>query len=114
MANAPTGARVGIQPRRSGGGGLTLEMELPGGESSGYTARTFRRLPDGRLEVHNDIFMLPAGSPYKGHGLSLFLNQVRSLRAAGVDLITTAAAGDFDRSFEGAAWNGYITWPKFG
>lgn len=43
----------------------------------------------------------------RGTGLSLFMNQVRRARALGFQKMEVYAA-------QGAGWNGYITWAKFG
>lgn len=78
-----------------------------------FADRLFKRRDDGTLEVHNDIFQTSESSPYKGQGAALFLNQVRSLRALGVSVISTYAVGDLKDATSGK-FNGYITWPKFG
>lgn len=62
------------------------------------------------LEVHNDHFLLTTQGT--GIGSRVFTTQVRAMRAAGVNRITTEAA----RSVRGAevAMNGYYTWPRLG
>jgi hypothetical protein len=75
--------------------------------------RTFSRDKKGNVVCTNDLFKVEAGGPADGHGVALFLNQVRALRAAGVSHIATHAAGDFEQANEGG-YCGYLVWPKFG
>jgi hypothetical protein len=80
----------------------------------GYSCRrTFTKHRDGTIELHNDIWEIQDGTPFSGRGINIFLNQVRAARAAGINRITTSAAGSLERAVSGGM-NGYITWPKFG
>ena len=74
--------------------------------------RTVKKLPDGRIEIHNDLFELERGQPKgTGIGAAIFSEQVRQAAAAGVAMITTHAAGS--GRYPGGM-NGYYTWARFG
>lgn len=105
-SNALDGAQVTVGSY--GAGTVTVESTVPGVI---HASRTFTRHSNGEIEVHNNLQRIDASQA--GIGVAVFLNQIRALRAAGVDYVTTSAAGDFNAANSGG-FNGYITWPKFG
>ncbi len=104
VANAFHGGTVEVSVM---GNNIITRSVSPDGSSA---TRTFFRNAEGKLECHNDYFRIADDSYYNGHGVGVFLNQVRGLKAAGVDVITTHAAGSLNHP----DFNGYYTWPRFG
>jgi hypothetical protein len=107
-ANATDGARVRFKEQ-----GDRLRVTTQG---DGYRAtRQFYKDKDGALAVYNEEFLVENGSPHDGHGLGLFLNQVRALREAGVARVKTQASGNFaDANDPEYPLNGYYTWARLG
>lgn len=68
--------------------------------------RTLSRTPEGKVDLHNDLFL--GWPPRGGLGSKVFARQVAEARRLGVDQITTTAARR-----EGV-FNGYYTWARFG
>ena len=102
IANAVDGARVHISYSN---GRIHTEHNTEGVRAQ----RSIYRRRDNKLVVHNDYFRIVDSSDHKGKGFEFFVNQVQSLRDAGVSSIETLAAG---RS--GGIFNGYYTWPRMG
>ena len=75
--------------------------------------RSFYRDTNGNLICHNDYFQVKGKQRGKGLGLHVFTTQVNELTKNGFTKIGTQAAGD-RLSRDRGAFNGYITWPKFG
>lgn len=112
MGNAFQGGSVTVS---HSGDTIEIRSRGPNGE---YASRSFYR-KNGKLECRNNYFRLvpensSATSPYERHGLAVFLNQVRGLREAGVQVITTQAAGDRRSLDTRGGYTGYYTWPRFG
>jgi hypothetical protein len=114
MANAMDGAFVTVQGLNDRYENNRAKVSVRTSHLGLQASRSFFRREDGKVEVHNDLFKLDHDSPYRGQGAAVFLNQVRSLRAGGVDVISTSAAGSFREAAAQDGCNGYITWPKFG
>lgn len=68
-----------------------------------------RRIDLNNMSVQNMLFTIDNDSPYKGKGTEIFNNQVKSLKKAGFNEITTQAAGS-----KNSEYNGYYTWARLG
>lgn len=77
--------------------------------------RHLMRDGQGRLVIHNDLFLAAKDAP-RGIGLRSFTRQVFGARKLGIDRIETFAAGSARSAVvtEGQNWNGYYTWARFG
>lgn len=77
--------------------------------------RHLMRDGQGRLVIHNDLFLAAKDAP-RGIGLRSFTRQVFGARKLGIDRIETFAAGSARSAVitEGQSWNGYYTWARFG
>lgn len=115
IVGAPPGSRVNLTSSWLSYGGpndtpsfrLNLSVEH---DYINSMSRTILRNRDGKLEIHNDIFVKYDDAP-KLFGLKVFAGQVQGALKHGVDVITTMAAGSHD---DNTAFNGYATWPLYG
>jgi len=72
--------------------------------------RTFYRTDDGRVYVHNDLFIVKDKYQKEGIGATVFAAQATACAKAGVAWIECHAAGPPANP----TMNGYYTWPRFG
>jgi len=76
------------------------DVYKPNGESPGYFRRTIFKNSDGKIEVHNDMFVLDSGVGGKGFGSRFYKNAEETYLQAGVDMVTIHA----NLSVGGYAW----------
>jgi hypothetical protein len=107
MVNAVDGAKVKVRREYDDDDNEVAVVSM---DADGVTAtRSFHRNAAGELVCHNDYFEIDKTKAAGQSGIDIFLNQVRALKAMGVDRIETQAAGE-----KGAKHNGYYTWARFG
>lgn len=111
MVGAPDDATVRVQTDNDGSIGISLESPVVEGYRSLFRGRDGMLVLDNMgLEIHPDH----RGS---GLGLEIFVQQVITASAAGVNRIVCMAAGQGNQGYpsrEPDVYNGYYTWPLFG
>jgi hypothetical protein len=120
MSNAVPGASVKVEYAylRDRAGNTVPSDVMVSVKGPGYTAdRYFRRGADGKLEAHNDLFIIkkpgtPGHNPALPSGTDMLTAQVAALQRAGVARIKTFAAGN--PKDPASTLNGYYTWPRLG
>jgi hypothetical protein len=101
------GAPDGTNIQCSGATKLKVSVH---GEGIQYMKRTVAKDKEGRVFIHNDLFVVDDETAPEGFGTSCLAREVEQASKLGVAYIETHAAGYWGNT----EFNGYYTWPRLG